>query len=312
MTRVANEHMARRVANELLTGIGIQAYPVDPVSIAEHLGFPVDEVPGFPPQCYGALSIIDGKFRILVSDRCPSPGHRRFTISHEVGHAAIEGHTDAMRWIDQAGTQVALSEGHYRSRKDPVEVEADHFASELLLPEHWVRPLVDGLPVGLESIRYLADRFGASLPCAAVRYAQLSAAPVAVVLARGDSIEWVSASREVQAADFFRYNATRTATVPRGSATRRLTSAPEAVLACEQDSSTDLLRDWFPRAPRDVMVEVDALGLGSYGRVLTLLICSDLPDADEVYLHEQRGDEHDVREQDWRSAMRREAGYGEP
>lgn len=311
MARIANEHMARRVANELIDSLGIASYPVEPIVIAEQLGFPVDEVPGFPPHCYGALSIVDGRFRILVSDACPTEGHRRFTVSHEVGHAAIEGHTDTVGWIDQGGRKVALSEGHYRSWKDPVEVEADHFASELLLPDRWARPLVDSLPAGLDAVRELAERFGASLPCAAIRYARLSTAPVIIVLANGPSVEWVAANPHVQQAEFFRYNAVRTISIPRGSAARRLADAPAAVAASARDSSTDFLRDWFPRAPKDTAVHVDALGLGSYGRVLSVLVCRDLPDLDELYVQEQLGDDDREGDGDWRSQMRREAGYGE-
>jgi hypothetical protein len=303
--------MARRVANEVLTNLGIHSYPVDPDAIAVRLGLSVDETPGFPAHCFGALSLVDGKFRILVSDACPTVGHRRFTVSHEVGHAAIDGHFDAMQWVALGSGKTAFSEGHYRSIKDPVEVEADHFASELLLPERWARPVVDTLPIGMDAIRTLADRFHASLSCAAVRYAQLSAAPVVVVLTRGDSVEWVAASREVRDADFFRYNATRTARVPPGSATHRLANSPAAARAGEQNSSTDYLRDWFPRAPSRLTVEVDALGLGTYGRVLSLLICHDLPEPDELYLQEKFGADHEEYESDWRSEMRRQAGYGD-
>jgi hypothetical protein len=310
--RLANEFMARRTANELLTTLGIDTYPVYPDAIAAKLGFPVDDIPGFPPHCFGALSIVDGKFRILISDACPTDGLRRFTLSHEIGHAAIDGHTDAMRWVEQGSdTQIAFSEGHYRSMKDPVEVEADHFASELLMPERWVRPVVDTLPAGMDAIRIIADRFQTSLSSAAVRYAQLSVAAVVVLLTRGDSVEWVTASREVQQADFFRYNAIRTAKVPPGSATRRLADDLEAVRASREDSSTDYLRDWFPRAPNGTTVEVDALGLGSYGRVISLLICHDLPNPDALYLQEQYGEEQGDDDRDWRSELRRQAGYGD-
>lgn len=303
--------MARRVANEVLTSLGIESYPVNPDTIAGRLGLSVHEIPRFSPHCFGALSLVEGKFRILVSDGCPTVGHRRFTVSHEVGHAAIDGHVDAMQWVVQGSDKTAFSEGHYRSSKDPVEVEADHFASELLLPERWARPVVDTLPVGMGAIRALAGEFQASLSCAAVRYAQLSAAPVVIVLTRGHSIEWVTASSEVRGADFFRYNATRTARVPPGSATRRLADNPVAVRAGEENSSTDSLRDWFPRAPGGLTVEVDAAGLGTYGRVLSLLSCDGLPEPDELYLQEQLGEELGEHETDWRSEMRRQAGYGD-
>jgi Zn-dependent peptidase ImmA (M78 family) len=308
MVRQANEIMARRIANEVLDDLGVNVYPVDLEAIAMQLRCPVQDASGFPPHCYGALALLEGEFKILVSTACPTPGLRRFTIGHEIGHASIDGHTDALNWGDQAGARVALSEGHYRSMRDPIEVEADHFASELLMPQRWVRPLIDSLPVGMNAIHEVADRFEASLSAAAVRYATVSAAPVVVVLSRGETIEWVAASREVTQADFFRFNAVRTAIVPRGSATRRLAEHPDAVLQCSEASSTGLLCEWFPRAPSVVTVDVDAVGLGSYGRVLTLVMCSEMPDPDELYLMEEsEGTEADGG--DWRDALRREAGY---
>ena len=303
---------ARRAANELLDQQGTMEYPVDPFGIAGRLGLGVEESSGFPPRCFGALAMVNGGFRILVSDACPTDELRRFTIGHELGHAAIEGHVDAMEWVSQGseGT-VALSEGHYRSMKNPIEIEADHFASELLMPHRWVGPLVDRLRPGIDSIRAIASAFETSLTSAGVRYAQLSAAPVVIVSSYGDSIEWITASREVQEADFFRCNATRTARLPAGSATRRLGTSPDAVRACREDSSTDYLQDWFPRAPKGVAVEVDAIGLGSYGRVLSLLVCSGLPDPDELYLQEEYGEMGDDTDGDWRTELRRQAGYGD-
>jgi Zn-dependent peptidase ImmA (M78 family) len=306
--RQANEIMARRIANEVLDHLEVDVYPVDLEGIAMQLRCPVQEASGFPPHCYGALALSEGEFKILVSSACPTLGLRRFTIGHELGHASIDGHTDALNWSDQAGARVALSEGHYRSMRDPVEVEADHFASELLMPHRWARPLIDSLPVGMSAIREVANKFEASLSAAAVRYVSVSAAPVVVVLSRGETIEWVAASREVTQADFFKYNALRTAIVPRGSATRHLAEHPDAVLRCSEASSTGLLCEWFPRAPSVVTVDVDAVGLGSYGRVLTLLICSEMPDPDELYLME-KSEVTEAEKGDWRDALRREAGY---
>jgi hypothetical protein len=312
MKGVANEIMARRTANEVLDLLGVDRFPVDPEAVAATLHIPVAETPGFPPHCFGALSLTDSQFRILISDACPTRGLRRFTVAHEIGHASMDHHTEAMNWVNhESGTQIALSEGHYRSAKDVVEVEADHFASELLMPQRWAQPLVDQLPPGIEAIRTLAERFDTSLTSAAVRYAGLSAPPLLVVLSRGTVIEWVSPSREVAHADFFRYNPMRAASLPRRCATSRLADDPDGVRSCREATSSGHLCEWFPRAPRDVTVEIDAVGLGSYGRVLTLILCSDFPEADELYLREQAGAEDPMSEQsDWRTTMRREAGYG--
>ena len=307
---LANELMARRTANEVLDGLGITAFPVDPEAIANRLGIEVVDAPGFPPHCYGGLVLCDGRYRIVVSTDCPSPGLRRFTIAHEVGHASIDEHTMAgLRWAEQGGAQIALSEGHFRSRKDPVEVEADHFASELLMPRRWAQHLVDTLPPGMEGIRELARRFDTSLVSAAVRYATLSAIPALVVLSKDREIEWISRSQRVDEAEFIRFHAAKGAWAPPGSATRRLADDPDAVRASMHASSAGYLSEWFPRAPQDLMVEVDAIGLGSYGRVLSLLICPNFPDPDDLYAAEEE-EGREAEDRDWKSTMRREAGYG--
>jgi hypothetical protein len=300
--------MARRTANQLLDSLGVTEYPVDPEAIATRLRIEVVDTPGFPPHCYGGLVLSDGQFRIVVSTACPTPELRRFTIAHEVGHASIDEHTQGLEWVDQAGQQVALSEGHFRGTKNPIEIEADHFASELLMPQRWAQHPVDTLPPGIEAIREIARRFNTSLASTAVRYATLSAAPILVVLSKDRTIEWISRSPSVAETAFIRFQPAKDAWAPPGSATRVVADDPEAVSASKQASSAGYLFEWFPRAPKHLTVEVEAIGLGSYGRVLSLLMCPNLPDPDELYLEEEG---EDAEDRDWRSALRREAGYGD-
>ena len=61
-----------------------------------------------------------------------------------------------------------------------------------------------------------------------------------------------------------------------------------------------LLCEWFEGAPPTVEVIEEAIGLGSYGRVLTVLIIPDLPDADES----DERDPEDHEGGDWRDALR--------
>jgi hypothetical protein len=75
-------------------------------------------------------------------------------------------------------------------------------------------------------------------------------------------------------------------------------------------SSGGYLSEWFPRAPQHLVVEVDAVGLGTYGRVLSLLVCPDFPDPDELYAAEEEG-LSGLEDRDWRSHLRRQAGYGD-
>jgi Zn-dependent peptidase ImmA (M78 family) len=59
----------------------------------------------------------------------PSEGFQRFSVSHELGHYFLEGHIDQLL---QTGVHVSRA-GFVTA--DPYELEADHFAVGLLMPE---------------------------------------------------------------------------------------------------------------------------------------------------------------------------------
>lgn len=290
------ELLARRMARELLKEHGVAAHPVDPEWLAAQVGLEVVEMDGFTAHCFGALALVDGGFRILVSRSCPSRGLRRFTIAHELGHACIEDHTDGLSWANG----YALSEGHFRGRKNPLEVEADCFASELLIPAAWGRTMVDASRPGVAAVRELAQAFDTSLPCAAVRFAALCGEPVIVVLSDGLTIEWIARSESFDTAPWIRFRKVKGEWAPPGCATRRLAERRGDVLAGAERSGAGYLSEWFEGAPAHLEVAEEAVGLGSYGRVLTLLSCPDLPEPDELYTDGGEEDEP----QDWRDAAR--------
>ena len=68
----------------------------------------------------------------------------------------------------------------------------------------------------------------------------------------------------------------------------------------ETRSAASLLCEWFEGAPDDLEVEEDAVGLGSFGRVLTILVAPELPHPDELQEKADRSD-HD---RDWRDGLR--------
>lgn len=59
--------------------------------------------------------------------------------------------------------------------------------------------------------------------------------------------------------------------------------------------------EWFDGAPAGVEVCEDALGLGAYGRVLTVLHLPDVPDPEELDEGAASGEEGSG---DWRDALR--------
>jgi hypothetical protein len=189
--------------------------------------------------------------------------------------------------------------GHFRTQKNPYEAEADHFASELLMPERILRPLIATSGSGLAAVRWLADRFAASLCAAAIRYAAFAGEPTIVIVSKDGTIEWSVRPPVIWAHGWAR-QPLKKEWAPRGSATRRLAGAPDRIQRLENDESTMLACEWFQEAPPALEVIEEALGLGEYGRVLTLLRIPELPDADEINDPEPSSDDP----RDWRDALR--------
>jgi hypothetical protein len=276
--RIARELVARAAANSLLDEKGITSYPISPDLIAVDEGLRVDEVHGFPEDVYGALIRDGNSYRVAISSGCPNEGHRRFTLAHELGHWRIDGHVEELPWTDSG---IALSTGHFR-RKYPVEVEADVFASELLMPRRFVEPLISRAQPGVQTVRDLADRFEVSLSAAAICTTRYMSEPVIVVLSCGKVIEWTACSGPFDGRDWYRWSRKKGEWAPPRSATWELSLSTDRVRRGEFAESDGLLCEWFPDAPETIEVVGEAVGLGPYGRVLTVLHCPDLPDLDEA------------------------------
>jgi hypothetical protein len=63
---------------------------------------------------------------------------------------------------------------------------------------------------------------------------------------------------------------------------------------------TDVLASWVEDAPA-VSLREEALGLGSYGRILTVLTCDELPTPEEHEAHERR---QEAGPRNWREGLR--------
>jgi hypothetical protein len=298
--REPRERLAKRRATEILDENRISESPVIPEHIAAlfPIPLPIESVDGFPPDTYGALYKSGNDFRILISTSCPTEGHRRFTLCHELGHFFLDDHLGAL--FDGGASAHFSSTSHFRGqRKDWYELEADAFASELLVPTSLAQPLTARHRSGLHVIETLADTFQCSVSCAAIRFAALTDEPAAVIISKDGTVEWAAYSGPLQEFNWTRRRV-RGDWAPRGSATRALALDHDAVRSCERRETTGYLSEWFDGSPHVETTE-EALGLGSYGRVLTVLTPDRMPSAAAVKAKEDRmarGPD------DWRGAMR--------
>jgi len=119
------EDVCRLKARQLLEELKVSELPVDIEKIAKHCGLEIEHVSkgkGF----YGQLL---KERRIIEVQSSMHPHRNRFTIAHEIGHYILN-HSPALCPFDD------------RSIKDPKKINEKHanvFASELLMPEPWIK-----------------------------------------------------------------------------------------------------------------------------------------------------------------------------
>jgi hypothetical protein len=86
---------------------------------------------------------------------------QRFTLAHEFGHA----------WIGHAARLAVDTDETLTYTTDPLEIEANAFAAELLVPKAGLRERVAGEPT-LEDVVRIAVEYGVSTPMLLVRLKQ--------------------------------------------------------------------------------------------------------------------------------------------
>jgi hypothetical protein len=139
--------------------------PVDSIAV-DLLGLTVDENDAL--EVSGMLVPTDHQIWLNGREARQSPGRRRFTLAHELGH-----------WICQH--EQGRVESHYCRSEDigvgagwTLEREANTFAAQLLMPEPLLRREAGVLKL---NVHVLARRFEVSVPAMKVRLQQLSLLP---------------------------------------------------------------------------------------------------------------------------------------
>lgn len=270
--KIARLPLVEGTADHILRDLGITSLPVDAIRIAELKGITVQAAPAHMKGFSGMLAQWDTNFGIMYSTHIDNDGFRRFSIAHELGHYFMSGHVEQ---VLAKGSHI--SQAGFGSR-DPYEQEADFFAAALLMPMRLIKPILARREDGLACIKSLAQECQTSLTASAVRYARMSTSGVAVILSQNGVIEFCLFSDAMKEA---KVRWLRAGTpVPDGTLTSRFGKDPRNIAQARQDSENIDLMDWFESQSSHVISE-DVIGLGSYGRILTVLYSSRITAASE-------------------------------
>ena len=161
MSRRANRKKARQEARALLEQYAIKSAPVPVERIAKSLGIRVEYAP-LDDELSGLAHIRD-EVPVIGINALHAPNRQRFTLAHELAHVRLHH-----RELERA---VHVDRGSLRRDPlaaegvDPIEIEANAFASEFLMPTGVLIEALRVHPIDLEddrAVAVLAKRFRVS------------------------------------------------------------------------------------------------------------------------------------------------------
>jgi len=286
--------MARQTAEAFLRDEGITSLPVDPFAIAKGRDIVVEPKPDTAEGVSGMLLRHGNSFGILYATHIPSEGYWHFSIGHELGHYFLDGHID----------HVLPKDGEHVSRAgfvtaDPFELEADHFSAGLLMLRIPFKREIDRHDPGLTAVLAAAGSCRTSRTATAIRYAETTDEAVAVIVSTGSTIDYCFLSDAMKSLPNLRWLKKGTP-LPSGTLTAALAIDARRVLNGDRNADEIDVMDWLG-GTKSARVSEEVLGLGRYGKVLTILHSSHIGPENES---EEEREEEDLRER-WTPRFRR-------
>lgn len=167
--------------------------PVSPARIAETLGISYS-FGNYGDAFDGLIEQEAGGFHIFINTKIYGPDHprSRFTFGHELGHYFIDEHRHALL----SGRTPSHPSYTNFSSKNPVELEADHFASSLLLPESRIKRDCFKLPFNFKLISDLSIKYQASITATVLKLMTIDKHPIMLVCSVNRKIKWFRHSHD--------------------------------------------------------------------------------------------------------------------
>ncbi len=175
-------------AERVLLELGIdRPQDIDLEAIAWHLGAVVN----YRPMDGAEATIVGGKTKAVIAVNSLSmPERRRFSLGHELGH-----------WRYHRGRCLVCASsdiGRFEA-SNPLERQADGFASDLLLPGYLVRSYFNKIKsLSLRAVRDIATEFKASLTATLIRLVDEDQFPIAIVCHGQGGRRWGKRSPSVE------------------------------------------------------------------------------------------------------------------
>jgi Zn-dependent peptidase ImmA (M78 family) len=172
-------------AEHALMALGItEPGEIDVEVIARSLGAKVKYRP--LKSCEARILGQNGHAIITVDSRT-KPRRRRFSIGHELGH----WHRHRGLCLKCGSSDIGRQTSDGRRILPTAELQADAYASDLLLPGYIFRPLAGDIErLTLDAVKSLADLFNTSITATAIRALGTNRFPALLVCHSQEGMRW--------------------------------------------------------------------------------------------------------------------------
>jgi Zn-dependent peptidase ImmA (M78 family) len=140
----------------------------------------------------GGLVVESGKSigKILVHSQ-RSEKRKRFTIAHEIGHYVNPSHTtNSLEGFRCTSADLRIDDSAGQSHHTKMELQANEFAAELLMPESLLKKFFRTRPgLDLDHIIQMSDWFNVSKEAACRRYIERLDEPAALIFSKDGVIK---------------------------------------------------------------------------------------------------------------------------
>jgi Zn-dependent peptidase ImmA (M78 family) len=178
-------------AYSFLTELGIDEFPIIPREICDRLGIFYIEEP--LRSIDGALVISDRGNLISVNSAISEDGRKHFTGAHELGHLCLHSSDQSEFWCSREDIE------SFRKRTQPVELEANRFAAEFLMPKFLFHGLVEDRDPDWDYIKTLTQKTETTLLATAKRFIDLTTQASVLIVSKNGVISWFNPSKSFRA-----------------------------------------------------------------------------------------------------------------
>jgi Zn-dependent peptidase ImmA (M78 family) len=166
---IANPEGARHAARAILKDSGVKGGPVPVERIIKVRNIVLQYAP--LEEDLSGMAYIKNGVGIIGVNALHHPNRQRFSAAHELGHHELHAHAIGKAVHVDRGFRVLLRDDISSQGIDPLEIEANAFAAELLMPREFLMSALDAAGLDIEDdvgIETLARKFRVST--AAMRY----------------------------------------------------------------------------------------------------------------------------------------------